>query len=224
LYDLAAGDCETITVGPEPIADGVAVENTATGTAFLADTATQVGEKSDSSRCESDDCPEGGPTRTPGYWFTHPIQLKGAFQCITGVPEAPIPGIGGTIDLAAVCGCACDEACAVDSNDAMAIFWNIAASNRPTLAQHILAAMFNQCVFGTDPEGDIIAEGIEVLCDEDATAEEIAAAIEPLDEFNNSGTDLMPDPGTIPFPFPGQAAPKKAKQMANNGTVPDCVQ
>ena len=146
----------------------------------------------------------GGPTRTPGYWFTHPTALNAAFACITGSET-------GVINL-------CDG-CSVTANDAMAIFWNIAGSNRPTLAQHILSAMFNQCVLGTVAPDSIIENGMEVLCNPSATSEEIAAAIAPLDAFNNSG-DALPFPAGISF---GSANPRAAKAMANAGTVPGCV-
>ncbi|NIM48015.1 MAG: hypothetical protein GTO22_01930, partial [Gemmatimonadales bacterium] len=115
----------------------------------------------------------GGPTRTPGYWFTHVDAQKAAFECITGSET-------GTIEL-------CDG-CSVTIDDSMAIFWNAKGGNRPTLAMHILAAMFNSCLLSPAP-GSIIEDALEVLCNPDATNMQISAVLGPLTEFNESGTE-----------------------------------
>jgi hypothetical protein len=144
----------------------------------------------------------GRITRTPGYWFTHPDALNAAFECLSG-------GGGGTLVL---CG-----GCEMDEDDAMAVFWTAKGGNRPTLAKHILAAMFNDCVLSPAP-GTIIADGIAVLCDPEATNQEIGDVLGPLTEFNESGTEQEME--GLDF---GPADPAEAKSMAAMGTVPDCA-
>jgi hypothetical protein len=78
--------------------------------------------------------------------------------------------------------------------------------------------MFNQCMFGTIAPDDIIANGMAVLCNPNATSDEISAAIGPLGAFNSSGDTLTP-PGWVDV----SASPKTARAMANDGTVPDCA-
>jgi hypothetical protein len=146
----------------------------------------------------------GRVTRTPGYWFTHPDALKAAFECITGSES-------GTIVL-------CEsDGCAVDPDDAMAIFWTSKGGNRPTLAKHILAAMFNNCLLSPAP-GSIIGDALAVLCDPEASSVEIGDVLGPLTEFNESGTDQELEA----FDY-GSADPAEAKSMAAMGTVPDCA-
>jgi hypothetical protein len=203
VEDLAPGDSEPIIVGPLSVDDCVTVTNTATGTAFIANSDTQVGLPKDSNEASCDTQCGGGPTRTPGYWFTHPTALNEAFRCL-----------GSPLTLGV--GCA---GCTVRANDAMAIFWRTSGTNRPTLAQQVLAAMFNQCVLGTPAPAGIIENGMAVLCDPDATSTEIGNVIGPLDDFNNSGDDL-PFPAGMNF---GNANPKLSRQMAGAGTVPGCA-
>jgi hypothetical protein len=141
-------------------------------------------------------------TRTPGYWFTHPDALKAAFECITGSET-------GVIEL-------CDG-CAIDADDAMAIFWTSKGGNRPTLAQHLLAGIFNSCLLTTAP-GDILLDAAAVLCDPEAASAEIGAVLVPLAEFNASGTEQEAEG----FEY-GPADPAEANAMAAAGTVPDCA-
>jgi uncharacterized repeat protein (TIGR01451 family) len=176
--------------------------NTVTVTATLSgDILPNEITKTASASCEI----SGGPTRTPGYWFTHPAALRAAFACITGSQS-------GTITL-------CPGTCSVNANGAMAIFWKAKGGNRPTLAQHILSAMFNDCLLTPAP-GTIIEDALAVLCDPNATSTEIGNAIYPLDAFNNSGDDI-PFPAGMNF---GSANTMLAKSMAASGTVPTCAQ
>jgi hypothetical protein len=146
----------------------------------------------------------GRASRTPGYWFTHPDALKAAFECITGSET-------GTIVL-------CEsDGCAVDAEDAMAVFWTSKGSNRPTLAKHILAAMFNNCLLSPAP-GTIIDDALAVLCDPEAGSVEIGDVLGPLTEYNESGTEQDVEG----FDY-GSADPAEAKSMAAMGTVPDCA-
>jgi hypothetical protein len=141
-------------------------------------------------------------TRTPGYWKTHPDALKAAFECITGSQT-------GVIE-------ACDG-CLIDANDAMAIFWTAKGDGRPVLTGHLLAAMFNSCLLTTAPPG-ILLDARAVLCDPDATIDEISAVLEPLADFNESGSEQDAEG----FDY-GPADPAEAKAMSAAGTVPDCA-
>ena len=147
----------------------------------------------------------GRVTRTPGYWFTHPAALRAAFDCITGSE-------GGTIYL-------CEpDGCPVTANDAMAIFWTSKGSNRPTLAKHVLAAMFNDCLLSPVP-GTLIEDALAVLCDPEASSMEIGEVLGPLTDYNESGTEQEMEG----FDY-GNADPDEAKGMANMGMVPDCAE
>ena len=211
VVDPTAGIDQTVTVaaaGTEQIIANLVVggesspiTNSASATATLTGDIlpNQLGPETADSSCAIE---SGGATRTPGYWFTHPDALLAAFDCITGSES-------GVITL-------CDG-CEVDANDAMAIFYRTSGGNRPTLAQHILSAMFNQCVFGTPAPSGIIQDGLDVLCDANATPSEISAAIMPLDEFNNSGEEV---PAPVTF---GAADTAQAKSMAAAGSVPSCA-
>jgi len=154
------------------------------------------------------DIPCEGPTRTPGYWFTHPAALLLALeqedcQWITG----------GEFDLMNVTeGCCTLNACMANR-----IFWKPRGHEMPgpnirrTLGMHIIAAMCNVCLLGTptDPAG-IIEDAIPVFCNPGATAGDIALVLEPLDIFNNSGTELdSPELEGV-----GNADPYCAKKMA----------
>jgi uncharacterized repeat protein (TIGR01451 family) len=203
---LAAGATQVVNATHVvTVADVSPIENTVTAEATLTGGAlpNEI-TQTDSSSCDVEITPVGGPTRTPGYWFTHPAALLAAYECITGSQN-------GTITL-------CPGTCTANANDAMAVFWTAKGGNRPTLAQHILSAMFNECLLGTAAPPGIIQNGLDVLCNPDATSDEIAAAIAPLDAFNNSGDSL---PLSVSF---GPAQTKTAKSMAKAGTVPSCVE
>jgi len=128
---------------------------------------------------------EDNPNRTPGYWFTHPDSLLYALQ-----QEGCDYITGGEFDLTINGGCCTVNACAANR-----IFWKPRGHEMPgpnirrTLGMHIIAAMCNVCVFGTtpDPPG-IIEAAIPVFCDPTAEGWEIALVLEPLDDWNNSGT------------------------------------
>jgi uncharacterized repeat protein (TIGR01451 family) len=201
---VAAGGSHTLTNSRVVVAnDAPAIANTATATATITGgiLPNVIGPTEAGASC--DVTVTGGPTRTPGYWFTHPTKLLDAYACL-GVDRIEFLPCAGS--------------CSASPNDAEAIFWNTSGSNRPTLAQHILAAMFNQCMFGTIAPDDIIANGMAVLCNPNATSEQISAAIGPLGDFNQSGDGLTP-PGWVDV----SASPKTARAMANDGTVPDCA-
>ncbi|MHC4611309.1 MAG: hypothetical protein ACYS7M_13275, partial [Planctomycetota bacterium] len=109
------------------------------------------------------------------------------------------------------------DGCVIDADDAMAIFWTSKGGNRPTLARHLLAAMFNSCLLTAAPP-DILLDALAVLCDPEATKTEISAVLGPIAEFNASGTEQ----GAEGFDY-GPADPAEAKTMALAGTVPDCA-
>ncbi|NIM05266.1 MAG: hypothetical protein GTO55_04155 [Armatimonadetes bacterium] len=212
IVTLAPGECQDIVAERQLTEEDcdIPITNTTQAYATITDDVLPnrippEGFEEASSTCEME-CPSN-VTRTPGYWFTHPVQLLAAFECLTDNLDN---SNGSTIVL-------CDG-CEVNAYDAMAIFWRTSGGNRPTLAQHILAAMFNECMFGSSA-GSAIEDGLAVLCNPDATSEEIGYAIMPLDEFNNSGTEE---------PFPDgfvntNANPRESRNMASDGTVPDCA-
>jgi hypothetical protein len=188
------------TIGAEeqsPATNTVTVTATLTGGALPNEITKTATASCDIQR-------DSGATRTPGYWFTHPDAMLAAFACITGDED-------GTIVL-------CAGTCSVDADDAMAIFWKAKGGNRPTLAQHILSAMFNDCLLTSAP-GTIIEDALAVLCNPNATSTEIGNAIGPLDAFNNSGDDVPFPPG-MNF---GSANTAEAKSMAGDGSVPGCA-
>jgi uncharacterized repeat protein (TIGR01451 family) len=203
---VAAGGSHTLTNARVVVAgDAPAIANTATATATITG-GILPNVIIPEPPTATDTCQvtvQGGPTRTPGYWFTHPTKLLDAYACL-GVDRIEFLPCAGS--------------CSASPDDAMAIFWNTAGTNRPTLAQHILAAMFNQCMFGTIAPDDIIANGMAVLCNPNATSDEISAAIGPLGAFNSSGDTLTP-PGWVDV----SANPATSRAMANSGTVPDCA-
>jgi uncharacterized repeat protein (TIGR01451 family) len=210
---VAAGNCQTLTNSRlVVVGDAPAISNTATATATIHGS-TLPNVIVPEPPTATDTCQvtvQGGCTRTPGYWFTHPSKLLDAYQCLDDAGVL----VDGRIVFEP-----CGGDCSAGPDDAEAIFWNTAGSNRPTLAQHVLAAMFNECVFGTPAPAGIIANGMAVLCDPDATSDEISAAIGPLGDFNQSGDDCTPPPDWQDVP----ANPKLARDMANSGTVPDCA-
>jgi hypothetical protein len=145
----------------------------------------------------------GRVTRDPGYWFTHPAALLAAFECLTGDPDGAITLCEG-------------DGCDVTADDAMAIFWRARGGNRPALARHTLAAIFNGCLFSGAP-ADAIEDALAVLCDLSATSAEITAVLGPLEEYNGSGTNQE----MVGLDF-GRADPQTARDMAAEGIVPEC--
>jgi uncharacterized repeat protein (TIGR01451 family) len=187
--------------------DGPNISNMVTATATLVGVNLPnvlVREAMDSCRviCE-------GPTRTPGYWFTHPDAM------IMALAEDCSPYIVGGMFLLPPC-------CEFDLDDAMRVFWlgvrELEPNVRRTLGMHIIAAMCNACLLQTAPPAGIIEDGIAVFCDPCATALEIGAAIEPLDFFNNSGTDL-----DVEILEGLNADPATAKHLASQGDL-SCAQ
>ncbi len=149
-------------------------------------------------------------TRTPGYWFTHPDALLAAFYALADANS----NTNNSVTLLILC---TDDGCAVTPEDAMAIFWE-ARGLRATLAQQILAAIFNNALLKPAPEG-IIEAALAVLCDPYSTNDEISAAKAPLVCYNESATWLP----ILWYDF-GSADPKVAKAMASYGLVPNCVE
>ena len=233
VTDAVAGIDETVTVAARTCVDIVRrylvteadCDSTITNTASAYATITggilpnripPEGTR-DSNSCSVTIPPCGGPTRTPGYWFTHPNALIAGMRCNDGGPFDLDGTVNGRIVL-------CASGCSFSANDAMSSYWKFqnikpTACNRPTLVQQIFSAMFNQCLLGTSAPAGIIQDGIDVLCNPAATSAEIAAVIYPLDVFNNSGEPL-PLP---PAPWVGNADPAKAKLMSSLGTVQPCV-
>jgi PKD repeat protein len=163
---------------------------------------------SNSYGCDTDTCcvtvlPAQCATRTPGYWFTHPEAMRTAFEALTGDED-------GTLSLCSSGGCT------VTPKDAMAIFWR-ARGLRATLAQHLLAALFNDALLKPAPD-DIIEAGSEALCDLNSTNAQLSAALQALAAYNQSGSSLP----MIGLNF-GNADPSTAKEMAAEGEIPGCV-
>ena len=142
-------------------------------------------------------------TRTPGYWFTHSEALREALAGLAGDSRSVSLCPSGT--------------CTLTPEDAMAIFWR-GRGLRATLAQHLLAAMFNDVLLKPAPEG-IIEEGIEVLCNPNSTNAEITAAKTWLEGYNRSGATLP----LIGYDF-GPADPRAAREMASQGVLQDCME
>lgn len=149
--------------------------------------------------------PEGGATRTPGFFKTHEQALQACLD-------------EGAIELGSV---------TVDSMaSALGLLWGSPASfdtgekrgdldrARFLLSRHLLVATCNTRLFGTQPEGDLLADGAAALSGTDCgLMHDLAGS---LDEFNNSGDDEDFPEGFVK----GPATPRHAAGMADDPTAP----
>lgn len=154
------------------------------------------------------DAPHGEcVTRTPGYWFNH---LKSTDPTCATLKQA-IQANGGRLDLGFIClptngvanaETAMRQALSFFPPDSKGLTPLCAA--RKKLAFHLIAAIANSALFGTDPAACVNSNGSPLPSDLIAMAQQIAACgnvsaitgvTSLLDSFNNSGDNTpMPAP------------------------------
>jgi hypothetical protein len=167
-------------------------------------------------------------TRTPGYWFTHWKSTDA--NCAT--LDKALTASGGSFDLGFICLSGSHEQVL---NQALGFFWKKKTSvsdgkasqlcrARKQLAFHLIAAIANVELLGTDPSGcrdllgnplpgDLIEKAREAAACGDLA--DIHMYTDLLDQFNNSGDDAdFPDPL-----HSCKADPKGAKAAAVDPTT-----
>lgn len=154
--------------------------------------------------------PEGGATRTPGFFKTHEAALS---ACLAE----------GAVDLGVM---------SIDSLEAaLGLLWGSPAVDdtgasrseldraRFLLARHTLVATCNVRLFDTQPEeSDLIAQAVAALSGTDC--ELMHELAESADAFNNSGTEEDFPSGFVA----GPATPRHAASIADDPTMPSAEQ